>query len=85
MAERQASFITHKDIDDMVCGDAALMHLLAQIDNGIRQRRNQKLTKRALMFRQWYRIFEPFKYFILIWYIMLTQFERPAWCIRLYH
>lgn len=34
-----------------VCGDAALMHLLGQIDNGIRTRKMRVETTRGLMIR----------------------------------
>lgn len=85
MNERRASAKSkhsNANIDLQIGGDAALMHLLNQIDNGIRYRKNKMMTGRALMFKFWYNFFEPLRYLTLFWYMLHTQFERPAWCIR---
>ena len=71
-----------KDFDlDTMGGDASLLHLISLIDAGISRRIRQKPGDRAAMYRQMYRICEPLKFVLIIIYILMSQFEKPAFCL----
>ena len=65
---------------DTLGGDASLLHLIGQIDRGIKRKLKEKGGARANLYRTWHRVLMPLKYFILLVYILLVLFERPAWC-----
>lgn len=53
LSRKQISYsnLTSIQLKQSFRGDTGLMHLIAQIDNGIRMRKNLIQTERALMFR----------------------------------
>jgi len=64
-------------------GDASLLHLAQQIDAGIRKKMRSIESPRAKRYRQCHNTFYPLKFLMLLGYILLTQFERPKWCLEL--
>jgi len=66
---------------EALSGDAALMHLLGQIDQGIRVRKARITSGKGRLFRLWYRYLKPLRWIMLIWYALQSFYEKPAWCI----
>ena len=64
-------------------GDASQLHLISLIDAGISKRRRQKPGERAVYYHKIYKVCEPFKFIAIIIYILITQFEQPAFCLRI--
>ena len=68
---------------DTMGGDAALLHLISLVDNGIKYRVQFKSGARAKKFRRIYVYCKPFKFFMIFIYAMMTQLEQPAFCVHL--
>ena len=62
-------------------GDASLLNLAANIDRGIRTKLREKESPRAQFYRKLSKMTKPLRYFMLIAYVLLTQFEKPSWCL----
>ena len=74
--------VNEKDFNlDTMGGDASLLHLISLIDAGISRRIRQKQGARADFFHKIYKYCEPVKFIIVGVYIMMTQFEQPAFCL----
>ena len=67
---------------DTLGGDASLLHLIQLIDLGIRKRNQFKEGKRAVRFKLIFKFLEPLKYVAVLIYVLITQFERPSWCLQ---
>ena len=62
-------------------GDASILHLISQMDSGISRQIRLKTGERADFFRKIFSCLRPLKYLLLFVYIMMTQFEYPAFCL----
>ena len=63
-------------------GDASLLHLASRIDKGIRHKLKENESPRARKYRQIDERSRPLRYLMLFAYVLLTQFEKPAWCLN---
>lgn len=70
---------------DTMGGDASLLHLISLIDRGISNRNRFKGGESAKMYHKIYKWCEPFKFILIGLYILLTQFEQPAFCLQKIH
>lgn len=61
-------------------GDASLLHLVSQIDRGIKRLKKEKETENAKWWRMINHKLRILKNLFLLSYICLTVFERPHWC-----
>ena len=77
--------ILNKDEFEMetLGGDASLLHLAQQIDAGIRKKMRSIESDRAKKLRLWHHRLLPFKFICLFGYILLSQFEKPRWCLKI--
>lgn len=64
-------------------GDASLLHLASRIDKGIRYKIRELESDRAKKYRKIDKMTRPLRYFMLIAYVLLTQFEIPYWCLKI--
>ena len=62
-------------------GDASLLNLASKIDKGIRMNMREKESPTAQKYRKISKKTRPLRYLMLIAYVLLTQFEKPAWCL----
>jgi hypothetical protein len=59
------------------------MHLIEEIDNGINTRGRRIETPTGKKWKKAAAFLNIFRIPIVIWYIIQTQMEKPAWCLKM--
>jgi len=68
---------------DAAGADAALMHLIEEIDNGINTRRRRIETPAGRKWKKISSFLNILRIPVVFWYIIQTQMEKPAWCLKM--
>ena len=62
-----------------------MLHLVSQIDRGIKNKNREKKGPEAEYYRKIWKKYNVLR-MITVWtYLLITLFEQPPWCITLEH